>query len=459
MPIGSGAMPTQTTPATATSAADGAGAVGGAPTDGRGGTERRRLAEIAPATAGLQEAIDRAGAEGGGSVVVPAGVHRTGALRLRSNVELHLLAGATLQFVPDPSLYPVVRARWEGAEEEVYSPCLYAHGETGVAITGFGTIDGGGAEWWDLFRNRREELAHARPTLIGLHGCTRVTVRDVALRNSPSWTVHPALCEGVTITNVTIVNPADSPNTDGIDPESCRNVRISDCLIDVGDDCIAVKAGTERADARVTCENVTISNCVMVHGHGGVVLGSEMSGGIRNVVITGCVLQGTDRGLRIKTRRGRGGSVEDVRVANVVMDDVLCPIAINPYYFCGPGGREPWVADRAARPVDEATPAIRGIYLAHVTARGVNASAGWIAGLPESPLRDLTLDDVVISFARDPRPGAADMAEGIGETVRDSLRLSHVLDGELSRVRIDGAAGPAIVTQGCEGLRADLPGA
>ncbi|MFE5307488.1 glycoside hydrolase family 28 protein [Isoptericola sp. NPDC056605] len=405
------------------------------------------------ATATFQAAIDDAAAAGGGTVVVPAGTHRTGALRLRSHVELHLEAGALLQFVPDPALYPPVDARWEGAPATIHSPCLYAAGETDVAITGFGTIDGGGAPWWDTFRHDRASLAHPRPTLVGLHDCTRVTVRDVRLTNSPSWTVHPLRCDGVTISNVVIVNPPDSPNTDGIDPESCRNVRISDCHIDVGDDCVVLKAGTERDPERIACENVAITNCTMVHGHGGVVIGSEMSGGVRNVVISNCVFEGTDRGIRIKSRRGRGGVVEDVRVTNVVMRGVMTPFVINPFYFCGPDGKEPHVADRAPHPVGDATPVFRRIHLTHITARDVHAAAGHLYGLPEQPLTDVTLDDVTISYAADAVPGVPAMADGVPEMRRAGLHLGFVADSDVSRVRIEGCEGPGVVVEESPTLR------
>lgn len=151
-----------------------------------------------------------------------------------------------------------------------------------------------------------EELQYPRPKLISFDGCNRVTLKDLTLVNSPSWTVNPIRCQDVTIDNLSIHNPADSPNTDGIDPESCVNVRISNCHIDVGDDCIAIKAGTEDTKERIACENIAITNCTMIHGHGGVVLGSEMSGDIRNVVISNCVFKQTDRGIRLKSRRGRG---------------------------------------------------------------------------------------------------------------------------------------------------------
>jgi len=403
----------------------------------------------------LQASIDAAAARGGGRVVVPAGVHRTGSLRLRSHVELHLEAGAVLEFVPDPDLYPVVTARWEGVDREIHAPCLYADDETGVAITGLGTIDGGGERWWQ--RAREGELAYPRPTLIGLHGCRQVTIRDVTLRNSPAWTVHPCRCEDVTISGIRIHNPSDSPNTDGIDPESCRNVRISDCHIDVGDDCIAIKAGTENAEQAVPCENVTITGCTMVHGHGGVVLGSEMSGGIRNVVISGCVFAGTDRGIRVKTRRGRGGVIEDIRVSNVVMDGVMCPFVVNPFYFCGPEGKEPRVRDRSAHPVDAGTPVLRRLHVAHVSARNVHAAVGWLYGLPEAPLEDVTFDDVTVSFADDAVPGVPAMADGVAQVVRGGLTLGNVVASRFA-VRVSGHDGPAVITDGCTDVDLDVRG-
>jgi len=416
--------------------------------------ELDELDALAPATSRLQQKIDDVAARGGGRVMVRAGVHRTGALRLRSRVELHLEAGALLQFVADPALYPVVDARWEGATGAVHSPCLYAHDEEDVAITGLGVIDGDGGPWWD--RQRTGELEHPRPTLVGLHGCRRVTLRDVTLRNSPAWTVHPSLCEQVTVSGLRILNPADSPNTDGIDPESCRDVHISDCHIDVGDDCIAIKAGTQATAERVACENVVVSNCTMVRGHGGVVIGSEMAGGVRNVVISNCVFQGTDRGIRVKTRRGRGGLIENLRVTGVVMDDVLCPITVNPFYHCGPEGKTAEVVDRAARPVGPGTPAMRGLHLAHLTATRVHASAGHLFGLPESPLEDLTIADLSVSFADDPRPGAPEMADGIEHVTRDGLRLGAVRGGTISGVRVRGAEGPPVHAVDCDALSIEV---
>lgn len=399
----------------------------------------------------LQARIDAAAAQGGGRVTVGPGVHRTGSLELRSHVELHVEPGAVLEFVADPDLYPPVAARWEGAPATVHRPCLYAAHAEHVTVSGGGVIDGGGNPWWDAFRAGTLELP--RPTLVGLHECTRVVVRDVTLRNSPSWTVHPLLCDDVAVRDVTIVNPADSPNTDGVDPESCRTVRISGCHIDVGDDCIALKAGTEAAPDPVPCENVTIIGCTLVRGHGGVVLGSEMSGGIRNVVIADCVFQGTDRGLRLKTRRGRGGVVEDVRVSTVIMDGVGCPFVMQEHYFCGPGGREPAVSDRRPHPVSPGTPAFRRIHVSHVSVRGARGAAAFVLGLAERPITEVTFDDVTISFAADPAPFVPAMAEGVEAMTGRGFLLTGCADVSLRDVRLAGLAGPALELAGVRDLR------
>ncbi|QAY59076.1 glycoside hydrolase family 28 protein [Microbacterium protaetiae] len=404
---------------------------------------RSDTSEAKRTTRALQDAIDRAADSGGGRVSVAPGVHETGALRLRSRVELHLEAGAVLRFVADPALYPPVGARWEGASTTIHSPCVYARGENDIAITGRGEIDGGGAWWWSRFRDGA--LAYPRPTLLGLHECTRVEITGVTLRNSPAWTVHPLLCDDVRISGIRILNPPASPNTDGIDPESCRNVRISDCHIDVGDDCIAIKAGSERSPQRVACENIAITNCTMIHGHGAVVIGSEMSGGVRGVVISNCVFAGTDRGIRIKTRRGRGGTVSDVRGSNIVMDEVSCPLVINPFYFCGPDGKLPAVSDRAAYPVDAGTPRISGIHLSHVTATNVHACAAWVSGLPEAPLEEITLDDVAVSFAPDPTAAVPAMADGVPMMAGAGIHARFTTGLRLTDVRVTGASGPALV--------------
>ena len=408
-------------------------------------------------TASIQAAIDEAAAVGGGIVRIAPGVHRTGSLRLRSFVELHLESGARLEFVPDPSLYPVIDASWEGAPAKIHQPCIFADGEEGVAVTGLSTIDGGGEFWWNTVR-AGEELGGARPTLISFRHSTRVTIRDVVLENSPAWTVHPYRCDDVRISGVRIKNPADSPNTDGIDPESCRNVRIIDCHIDVGDDCIAIKAGTEASSADpAPCENVVIAGCTMLAGHGGVVIGSEMSGGVRGVVISDCVFDGTDRGVRLKTRRGRGGIVEDLRISNIVMRNVAVPFVFNPFYFCGPEGKLPRVSDRNPLPVDAGTPRIRRVFISNVSATDVTSCAGFISGLPEMPFEDITITDVSIGFAADPTPSVPAMAFGIEDMAAAGFYIDFVKNSRIEGVSLSGLVGDAIIGgAGVEGLIAEV---
>ena len=389
----------------------------------------------------IQRAIDAAAAQGGGRVTVPAGVFETAGLVLRSNVELHLESGAVLRFTDDFDAYPIIRTRWEGFEQDSHRPLIYARGEENIALTGCGTLEGCGRKWWTAFR--AGEMKAARPCFICFENCSRVLMEGFKVTNSPAWTVHPLCCENVTIHGLTVVNPSDSPNTDGIDPESCRNVRISACHIDVGDDCIAVKAGTEDADAMIPCENITVTGCTMVHGHGGVVLGSEMSGSIRRVAISGCVFDGTDRGIRIKTRRGRGGSVEDVSVTGVVMNDVLCPLVINLMYFCGKDGKKPIVSDPNPQPVDETTPHVRRIRMADIVVTNAKSAAACLCGLPEAPLEDISIVNTQIHLVES-EPQVPVMNAVARPVTLAGLTAEFVCGLHLTDLRIVGARGETI---------------
>ena len=373
---------------------------------------------IALDTRAIQNAIDAASKSGGGTVFVPAGKFLTGAIFLRDHITLHLDAGATLLGSEKPADYPIVPMRWEGVTQPTHAPLITGIGLKNIAITGRGTIDGRGEAWWRA--HRAKTLDAPRPRLIAFANCANVLIENVSLINSPAWTINPVRCENVTINQVTIHNPPDSPNTDGINPDSCRNVHISNCHIDVGDDCVTIKSGieTESPELCAPCENITITNCTMVHGHGGVVIGSEMSGGVRNVVISNCIFVCTDRGIRLKSRRGRGGFVEDIRATNIVMTDVLCPFTLNLYYHINKRG-DTFVSAKHAQPISDGTPRFRRVHLAHITARGVKIAAGFLYGLPEMPIEDVTLNDVSIAMDRDAEPGFADMAD-------DKIGRAHV---------------------------------
>jgi polygalacturonase len=309
-------------------------------------------------------------------------------------------------------------------------------------VTGRGTLDGRGAGWWQA--KKEGTLAHPRPRLVSFSDCTNVLLESFSAVNSPSWTINPVHCQNVNIRGLTIINPADSPNTDGINPDSCRLVRISDCYVSVGDDCITIKSGTEHEDPErcAPCRDITITNCTLERGHGGVVIGSEMSGGVKNVVISNCVFIGTDRGIRIKSRRGRGGIIEDIRVSNLIMDGVLCPFTMNLYYHIGERGN-PNVSDKNARSVNDGTPRLRRIYFSHITAREVKHAAGFLYGLAEMPLEDISFSEISISISETADAGYPEMADDIPSMSQAGFFIRNARHVRLERVEVTGQVGEA----------------
>lgn len=397
-------------------------------------------------TRAIQSAIDASAQAGGGTVFIPAGKFVTGAIFLRDNITLELESGAVLLGSEEPSDYPMVHARWEGRTQETHAPLIGGDGLHNIAIVGHGTIDGRGAIWWKMHREKTLDMP--RPRLISFSDCSNVLIQGITATNSPAWTINPVRCENVTVDKLTIVNPPDSPNTDGINPDSCRNVHIANCHIDVGDDCITIKSGieTEQPDKRAPCENVTVTNCTMVHGHGGVVIGSEMSGDVRQVVISNCIFVGTDRGIRMKTRRGRGGIIEDIRVTNVIMREVLCPLTMNLYYHAQVKGNR-MVADKNPRPIDQGTPRLRRVHFSHITARDSQYAAAFLYGLPEMPIEDVSFNDVSISMAENAQAGTPDMADDIEPMRRAGFFARNVRGLCLSGVEISGQSGEKFLLQ------------
>jgi len=387
-----------------------------------------------PDTAAINRAITACAAAGGGTVTLPAGTYLSGTVTLLSHVTLNVASGATLLASDDPADFPLESDAYD-LSKQIRSPLIDAHDAEDISLTGRGTIDGQGKIWWrrlELASPKRtaarttEETAEAakvdrgRPHLIRLVGCRDVVIERLHLKNSPEWNVHPVLCEFVRIDGLWIEAPGFSHNTDGINPESCRNVQITNCRIDTGDDCVTLKSGINELGRKMgrPDENITIQNCVMLHGHGGVTIGSEMSGGVRNVTVSNCVFQGTDNGIRIKSQRGRGGIVEGLAVSNIVMQDVNHPFTITTFYM---GRDKP--ADTF--PVNEGTPRFRDFLFSNITARGAR-DAGSITGLKEMPVGDITFNNVHIQSAT-------------GFTCTNARQV-RFLD-----CRIDPAAGPAIV--------------
>ncbi len=311
----------------------------------------------------IAKAVDACARAGGGRVVIPPGDYVTGPIRLRSHVNLHVQAGATLRFTQDPSRYPLVLTRFEGVELMNYSPLIYCYECEDIAITGEGTLDGQADDrhWWDwkkqtadrkaLFKMNADEVPVAqrifgaghylRPSFVEPYRCKNVLIEGVTLRNAPMWVLHPTLSTNVTIRRVTVVG--HGPNTDGADPESCRDVLIEECVFDTGDDCIALKSGRNHDGRRLNTpvENVVIRGCRMKAGHGGITVGSEVSGGARNIFAEKNQLDSPtlERGLRLKTNTARGGFIENVYVRDIEIGTVqLAPIEIDLRYDASESG-------------------------------------------------------------------------------------------------------------------------
>jgi len=342
-------------------------------------------------TAAVQKALDAA-AESHGVAVVPAGTFRCGSLNLKSNTTLRLEAGATLQGITgDVALYPVIESTWFAPGSKVYSAVLQSVDAHDVKIVGEGTIDGSGEWWWKNYL--KSEVG--RPCLMQFLRCKNVTIEGVHLVNSPGWNIHPVFSSDIMIQGVNIKAPPESKNTDGIDPNSCQNVRIIGCTINVGDDCIAIKSGAGvPVEMRQPTENVVIKDCLMLRGHGGVTIGSETSGSVRNVRVSNCKFEGTDNGIRMKSRRGRGGVDEDIVCDGIEMKDVKSPIHMTLFYFAKGESKD-------FKPVDDGTPTMRNITLRNIRAVGAERIA-FIEGLPERPITDLKLENVHISASSGP---------------------------------------------------------
>jgi polygalacturonase len=360
-------------------------------------------------TDAFRQAIKACHEADGGVVRVPAGDWLTGPIHLRSNVNLHLEQGALLRFSTRPADYlPVVFTRWEGVECYNYSPLIYACDCENVAVTGEGVLDGQGQAWWHwkklqqaaaktLYDAESEGVtvetrvfgtgeAALRPQFLQTIRCGNVLVEGVTFVNGPMWTVHPVYCENVLVRSVTV--RSEGPNTDGLNPDSCRNVLVEGCSFHTGDDCIAINSGMNEDGWRVNrpCENIVIRDCAMSEGHGAVSIGSGMSGGVRNVYVHDCRVSGGDQGIRLKSMRGRGGLVENVYVENVQMAGLRQEaIVLNMFY-----------GSSTAPSRSGAAPIFRGIQIRDVTCQSAGVAVS-IRGLPESPVERIVLENLKLN--------------------------------------------------------------
>ena len=402
-------------------------------------------------TDAFHKAMQALSKKGGGRLIVPEGVWLTGPLDLVSNLDLHLKSGAIILFSDDETLYPVIKTYYEGWEAyRTHSP-IYGKNLVNVSITGHGVIDGNGQYWrplkkekvteaqWKKFTakggvikdNRlwypsesyaygeqhareitskanptQEELSKirrfVRPVMISLVGCKNVLLKGVIFQNSGAWNIHPLMCENVIIEDVLAKNPSYAQNGDALDLESCKNALIINSKFDAGDDGICIKSGKDeegRKRAR-PCENVIVDGCTVFAGHGGFVVGSEMSGGVKNILVKNCQFMGTDVGLRFKSRRGRGGVVENIFIRDIAMTNILSDAIIFNLYYGGKSVIEVLesgekVNNIESKPVDETTPCFRKIDIQNITCQGAGR-AMMFNGLPEMPIDGISLKNVTI---------------------------------------------------------------
>ena len=377
-------------------------------------------------TEAFKKAIEDCNKKGGGRVVVPFGVFLTGAIYLKSNVEVHLEDSAKISFSTDSTLYPIVFSRWEGMELMNYSALFYAYGEKNIAITGNGTLDGNASwqNWWAWNRGRattnqvkaRDSLhvlnhkqtdpktrifgkgSYLRPNFIQPYNCRNILIADVKIINSPMWNVNPVLCENVTLKNLKIIS--HGPNTDGIDPESCKNVLISNCYFDTGDDCIAIKSGRDEDGRRIgrPAENHIIEGCEMKDGHGGVVIGSEISGGAKNIYAINCKMNSPnlERILRLKTSSSRGGIIQ-----NIFMKDIKVGTYRESVVHCNMFYEQP----------GKFMPTIRNIWVENVDVEKGGQYGIYIHAYAESPVQNLKMVNCTIRDVQ--KPMQIDYATGL----------------------------------------------
>jgi polygalacturonase len=385
----------------------------------------------------INDAIDACAAAGGGRVVVPAGSFTTGPVRLKSRVNLHLSEGAVLKFSTDPKDYlPLVYTRFEGTELMNYSPFIYAYDQQDIAITGTGTLDGqaDSAHWWDWTRqaaaSRRRltdpatarmpvaerifgEGAFLRPNFIQPYRCRNVFVEGITIRNSPMWEIHPVLSTNVIVRGVNV--NSHGPNNDGCNPESCRDVLIERCSFDTGDDCIALKSGRNDDGRRVNVpvENVIIRDCSMKDGHGGVTIGSEISGGARNVFAERCKMDSPNLNiaLRIKTNSVRGGVVERIFMRDVTIGQVSqAVVTVDFQYEEGDTGKFP--------------PTVRDVDVRDVTSQK-SRNALSLRGYAYAPVTNVRLRD-----CRFDNVGQADILENVKGLTLENVRVNGVVRNE-----------------------------
>ena len=399
----------------------------------------------------------------GGRVTVPAGVYYVRPLVMKSHLTLELKAGAHLLGDTCEEHYPLLPGEihdartgkelqvtsWEGNPFPGRRSFISAHYAEDIAIVGQGIIDGNAqnSTWWQNVKTRKI----ARPRLVFFNNCENIVFHGITGRNSASWNFHPFFCKHVAFYNIAVEAPSNSPNTDGTDPESCDDVCFIGVRYSVGDDAIAIKAGKMYMGMKyqTPATNHLVRNCLMEYAHGAMTLGSEMSGGVKDLTVSQCYFNHTDRGLRIKTRRGRGkyAVIDGVEFSNIRMDNVMAPLVMNMYYFCDPDGHEKIVWDKEPHPVDDSTPYLGSFTFRDMECTECEWAAGYFYGLTEQPIGSVTIENVNFTFKEDAAPGRPAMMDYIEDQCKRGLYFNSVKKVHLKNVTMSGQIGDRLITE------------
>ncbi len=390
-----------------------------------------------------------------GRLYFPKGTYLTAPLFLKSHITLEFAEDAVLLGSTDKSDYPVIPGvvsdldkacdipfgTFEGEERAMYQTLITAEYAEDINIIGQGTIDGNAnnSTWWTEFK----EDPIARPRLVYLNRCENFTLHGVTIQNSPSWQLHPYFSKNVNFYDLQINAPKESPNTDACDPEACDFVNIIGCRFSVGDDCIAIKSGKIDVGRKykAPANHHTIRNCLMQFGHGAITLGSEMGGGVKNLTVNRCIFNSTDRGLRIKTRRGRGKDavIDGVLFENIRMNNVLTPIVMNMWYnCCDPDRFTEYVWSREKLPVDDRTPYLGKFTFRNMTCDNCHVCACYCDGLPEMPIEEITVENISFTYSPDAKPGKPAMRNYAEEFCRGGMYFDNVKKLNISDVTVTG---------------------
>ena len=395
-----------------------------------------------------------------GRVFIPAGNYKVRTIFLKSDMTLEFAKGATLSyagsFYEGGAILPgylvdhfgeaYYLGSWEGNPLDSYTALIQGINIENVNIIGKGVLDGNGHRFWDFPKVKKGAL---RPRLVQLIHSKFVSIQGLTICNSPSWTIHPLFSDALVFADLKIINPKDSPNTDGLNPESCNRVLIVGVYFSVGGDCIAIKAGKIYLGRKLkrSTRYVTIRNCTMNFGHGAVAIGSEMACGVKNITVSRCIFNETDRGLHIKTCRGRGKDaiIDQICFNNIKMNRVLTPLVINSFYFGDADDQSEYVKTKEKLPVDDRTPYIGTLVFEDIECENSSIAAGFFYGLPEKPIEALVLKKCHFTFTEDASPGYPAMMDDIKTYCRAGLIFNHVKCVTMDHVKIKGVLGEKVI--------------